>query len=487
MNATSATISPTAPRRRTSTTRHTPLSVILNSASSTPRVSFESSTTVENPTVHAGTNLRELRDDRLNSVRALIESQLPTVKGIIETLAVEMIESTNLVRKYEARLVKWHEQTTENPYIPSSARITCPLTHSESLNDDIETLRLKREMEEFVTLFSVSASLTMKQMANREIEYVKEQKVKKFANLSVQLFECVTLHIIENEQIGESEQYAKDFKTFGVVILLHFIKTLVKDRIFSSYLPRREVVYTAICEELFEHMRDHDHKLKHPEPPLTDDEKKIRSEVEKAINPFFVKATYSLQMDLDEATEAKKHEATLAAYLKRQKIQAATSATQVAIDRQQALEGDPSLADNMESLMDKKINTLMEKQFKEYIPKHVTKVMKSWGRKNSSGGRHQPPTKPDGNTSNGHGSKKQPPAKNTANRKQNAKSTESTGKPKDTGKRKNQRKQSTSKSQPNSKQTPHPHVKNVHDSPGGKRNEGKEGNSRKRKRKQQKR
>lgn len=196
---------------------------------------------------------------------------------------------------------------------------------------------------------------------------------------------------------------------------------------------------------------------------------------------------YSLQMDLDEATEAKKHEATLAAYLKRQKIQAATSATQVAIDRQQALEGDPSLADNMESLMDKKINTLMEKQFKEYIPKHVTKVMKSWGRKNSSGGRHQPPTKPDGNTSNGHGSKKQPPAKNTANRKQNAKSTESTGKPKDTGKRKNQRKQSTSKSQPNSKQTPHSPGRNGNDSPGGKRNEGKEGNSRKRKRKQQKR
>jgi hypothetical protein len=410
------------------------------------------------------------------------------VKGIIETLAVEMIESTNLVRKYEARLVKWHEHTTENPYIPRSARIICPLTHSESLNDDIETLRLKREMEEFVQLFSVNASLTMKQMANRETEYVKEQKVKKFANLSVQLFECITLHTIENEQIGESEQYAKDYKTFGVVILLHFLKNLVKDRIFSSYLPRREVVYTAICAELFETMRDHDHKLKNPNPPLTDDEKKILKEVEKAINPFFVKATYSLQMDLDEATEAKKHEATLAAYLKKQKIQAATSATQVAIDRQQALAGDPSLADNMETLMDKKISSLMEKQFQEYVPKHVTKVMKSWGRKNSSGGRHQPPTKPDGNISTGHGSKKQPPAKNTANRLQKTKSTESTtGKPKDNGKRKYQRKQPTSKSQQTSKQTAQPPGRNRNESPGGKRNEGKEGNSRKRKRKQQKR
>eukprot|EP00978_Attheya_sp_CCMP212_P003877 scaffold8263_cov35-Attheya_sp.AAC.2 len=55
--------------------------------------------------------------------------------------------------------------------------------------------------------------------------------------------------------------------------------------------------------------------------------------------------------------------------------------------------------------MDEKISSLMEKQFKEYIPKHVTKVMKSWGRKNSSGGWPQPPTKPNGNTSNGHGSK----------------------------------------------------------------------------------
>eukprot|EP00978_Attheya_sp_CCMP212_P043054 scaffold274282_cov42-Attheya_sp.AAC.1 len=90
----------------------------------------------------------------------------------------------------------------------------------------------------------------------------------------------------------------------------------------------------------------------------------------------------------------------------------------------------------METLMDNKISSLMEKQFKEYIPKHITKVMKSWGRKNSSGGRHQPPTKPDGNTSNGQGSKSQPPAKNNANWKPAAKSTEPTGKPKDSGKRK---------------------------------------------------
>eukprot|EP00978_Attheya_sp_CCMP212_P012980 scaffold32372_cov35-Attheya_sp.AAC.1 len=160
----------------------------------------------------------------------------------------------------------------------------------------------------------------MKQMADREIEYAKEQKVKKFANLCVKLFECVTLHIIENEQIGESEQYTQeDYKTFGTVILLHFLKTVVKDRIFSSYLPRREVVYTVICKELFEHMQDHDHKLKNPDPPLTDDENKIRREVEKAINPFFVKATYTLQMDLDEATEAKKHKATLATYLKKRR------------------------------------------------------------------------------------------------------------------------------------------------------------------------
>eukprot|EP00978_Attheya_sp_CCMP212_P023975 scaffold74634_cov52-Attheya_sp.AAC.1 len=135
-------------------------------------------------------------------------------------------------------------------------------------------------------------------------------------------------------------------------------------------------------------------------------------------------------MDIDEATEAKKHEATLAAYLKKQKIHAVTLATQTAIDWQQALQGDPSLANNMETLMNEKISSLMKKQFKEYIPKHVTIVMKSWGRKNSSGSRPQPPTKPDGNTSSGHRSKRQPPAKNNANRKPAAKSTESTGNPK---------------------------------------------------------
>jgi hypothetical protein len=66
--------------------------------------------------------------------------------------------------------------------------------------------------------------------------------------------------------------------------------------------------------------------------------------VKKAINPFFVKATYTLQMDLDEATEAKKHEATLTAYGKKQTIQAATLAMKMAIDQQQALQGDPLLA-----------------------------------------------------------------------------------------------------------------------------------------------
>jgi hypothetical protein len=44
--------------------------------------------------------------------------------------------------------------------------------------------------------------------------------------------------------------------------------------------------------------------------------------VEKAINPFFQKVTYDLQMDLDEATEAKQHEATLTAYAKKSAIQA---------------------------------------------------------------------------------------------------------------------------------------------------------------------
>ena len=137
--------------------------------------------------------------------------------------------------------------------------------------------------------------------------------------------------------------------------------------------------------------------------------------------------------------------------------------------------------------MDKKITSLMEKPFKEYILKHVTKMMKSWGQKNSLGGRHQPPTKPDGNTSNGHRSKRQSPAKNTTNRKETAKSTESMGEPKDSRNSKKQCKQSPSKAQPTSKHTPHFFGRNKNDYPGGKHKKGKEGNSRKRKKKQQKR
>eukprot|EP00978_Attheya_sp_CCMP212_P012383 scaffold30799_cov50-Attheya_sp.AAC.6 len=101
-----------------------------------------------------------------------------------------------------------------------------------------------------------------------------------------------------------------------------------------------------------------------------------------------MKVTYDLQMDLDEATEAKQHESTLAAYVKKSTIQAATSATQTAIDQQQALQGHPSLVNNMEHLMEEKISRLMDKQLNDRVHQHVTRVMKSWGRKNSSGGRH---------------------------------------------------------------------------------------------------
>eukprot|EP00978_Attheya_sp_CCMP212_P011343 scaffold28005_cov52-Attheya_sp.AAC.1 len=128
MSATSATVSPSVPRRSASTTRHTPLAAILRNAASPSRVTFGAPRAAENPTTHAGTNLRELRDERLNSVRSLIESQLPTVKDTIEDIAVKMIEVTTLVRKFEARLVSWNEATTENPYIPKNARVTCPFT-----------------------------------------------------------------------------------------------------------------------------------------------------------------------------------------------------------------------------------------------------------------------------------------------------------------------------------------------------------------------
>jgi hypothetical protein len=111
--------------------------------------------------------------------------------------------------------------------------------------------------------------------------------------------------------------------------------------------------------------------------------------------------------------------------------------TQTALDQQQALQGHPSLANNMEDLMEEKISRLMDKQLSDRIPKHVTKVMKSWGRKNSSGGRHQPPAKPNGNTSDGPGSRRQPPTANQHAKRKPALSTEPTGKPKDSGKRHN--------------------------------------------------
>eukprot|EP00978_Attheya_sp_CCMP212_P014609 scaffold37341_cov51-Attheya_sp.AAC.5 len=114
MSATSAAISPSAPRTRPSTMQPS-LATILRNAAPPPRVSFGASTAAENPATHTGSNLRELRDERLKSVRRLIELQLPTVKGIIEAIAVKTVDATKVVRNFEARLVKWDEATTETP------------------------------------------------------------------------------------------------------------------------------------------------------------------------------------------------------------------------------------------------------------------------------------------------------------------------------------------------------------------------------------
>eukprot|EP00978_Attheya_sp_CCMP212_P046358 scaffold387151_cov35-Attheya_sp.AAC.1 len=141
----------------------------------------------------------------------------------------------------------------------------------------------------------------------------------------------------------------------------------------------------------------------------------------------------------------------------------------------------------METLMEEKISRLMDQQLNDRIPKHITKVMKSWGRKNSSGGRHQPPTKPNGNTSDGPGSKRQPPTVNKHAKRKPAQSTESMGKPKDSGKRNNQRNKSPTKSKQIPKEKQHSLGRNGNDSPGGKRKGGKDGNKGNGKRSKQKR
>ena len=136
-----------------------------------------------------------------------MESQLPTtVKGIIDTLAVKMINPTSYVQKMESCFVEWHEASTENPFISKCAKVVhCPLSHSaHSLAEDIEILRLKGELDDFIKLFAVNSSHTIKQMAIQEVEYAQEQKTKLFANLSVKLFGYLTLHLIVNEIIGDS-------------------------------------------------------------------------------------------------------------------------------------------------------------------------------------------------------------------------------------------------------------------------------------------
>jgi hypothetical protein len=65
----------------------------------------------------------------------------------------------------ESPLVKWHDAQPENPFTPSCGKVICPLSHSDSLADNIDTMRLKREMEDSVKLFAVNASNTIKQMA----------------------------------------------------------------------------------------------------------------------------------------------------------------------------------------------------------------------------------------------------------------------------------------------------------------------------------
>eukprot|EP00978_Attheya_sp_CCMP212_P014611 scaffold37341_cov51-Attheya_sp.AAC.7 len=138
--------------------------------------------------------------------------------------------------------------------------------------------------------------------------------------------------------------------------------------------------------------------------------------------------------------------------------------------------------------MEEKIFRLMDKQLSDQIPKHITKVMKSWGRKNSLGGRHQPPAKPNGNISDGPGSKRQPPKANQHAKRKPGQSTESTGKPTDSGKRNNHQRhnKSPANSKPNQKETQHSPGRNGNDSPGGKRKGGYDGKKGKRKKPKQK-
>ena len=470
MSTEHATARPTGTRERSNRTeRIAPLATILNPSSQpVPAVP----PTAETSTTHAGTNLRTLQDKRLDTVRTLIASQLPTVKGIILALSVKMIEATSHIRDFESRLDKWHEAPITDPYIPKSGRVKCFLTHSKSLKDDNITQQLKREQEETINLFGLNVSATFKQMAQREVEHAREKKTKIFAELSVALFDKVTFNMIKNQCIATSEQYKDDYKQLGIVILLDFLKRYIKDCVYSHYLESRSKTYLAVCKEYFENVRDHDAQLMTPNPPLTPAETNIRRHVQTAIIPFFTKVTYDLQMDLDEALELKEHEAKLAAYDKKNKIKAATSATQRALDEQTALAGHPSLAENMDELIEQKVAARVESELEDRVSKKVNTLMKSWGRKKSSGGRQQPPAKPNGKKPSGPGPNNPSKRNQQANGKDKpAKSTKPKGKPAGNGKR-----------------PPHkPKGRNGNVNPGGKRNGDSDGNNGSKKRQKQKR
>jgi hypothetical protein len=175
------------------------------------------------------------------------------------------------------------------------------------------------------------------------------------------------------------------------------------------------------------------------------------------MKPFLQKVTYDLQMDLDEAIELKSHEAKLAAYDKKNKIKAATSATQRAIDEQSAQQGHPTLAQNMDEIIEQKVAARVESEVADRLSKKVNTLMKSWGRKKSSGGRPQPPAQPNGKTPSGPGSNN-PSNRNqkTNGKEKQAKSTKPKGKPPGNGKR------------PHMERNPKGRNGNVN--PGGKRN-----------------
>eukprot|EP00978_Attheya_sp_CCMP212_P029429 scaffold104578_cov67-Attheya_sp.AAC.3 len=173
-------------------------------------------------------------------------------------------------------------------------------------------------------------------MVNQEIQHAKKQRLKAFVTCSLEVFKYFTYFIVEQEYEGHSVTYGTDMRTFGAVILLHFVKQteMLDNNYFDDYLKSsRGYIMQLICHNLHPKTCAHDRELDCVRiVDMEQDDAEILQKVQAKVSEFFTEVTNKL---LVRTLAIQKHQESLhklEAYVEKDPNEKCTEATQTALE-----------------------------------------------------------------------------------------------------------------------------------------------------------